>query len=100
MLCLVQVELVSIVVQIACAVPRWDEVEANGNGSIKDVDRLLRTHKTVVPERDSWCVSMLCCSFHFCVKQVPKWPNVGASISVGVGINHLGSFMGGNEIDL
>jgi hypothetical protein len=35
-------------------VPRWDEVEANGNGSIKDVDRLLRTHKTVVPERDSW----------------------------------------------
>lgn len=37
-------------------VPRWGEAEANGNGSIngKDVDRLLRTHKTLVPERDSW----------------------------------------------
>ncbi|KAG0584355.1 hypothetical protein KC19_3G205100 [Ceratodon purpureus] len=35
-------------------VPRWGEVEANGNGSVKDVDSLLRTHKTVVPVRDSW----------------------------------------------
>lgn len=37
-----------------CAVPRWGEVEANENGSLKDVDRLLRMHKTVVPERDAW----------------------------------------------
>lgn len=35
-------------------VPRWGEVEANENGSLKDVDRLLRMHKTVVPERDAW----------------------------------------------
>jgi hypothetical protein len=35
-------------------VPRWGEVEANGNGSTKDVDRLLRTHKSIAPERDAW----------------------------------------------
>lgn len=39
-----------------CAVPRWGEVEANGNGSTKDVDRLLRTHKSIAPERDAWYV--------------------------------------------
>lgn len=68
-----QVKLYLNLSEFACAVPRWGEVEANGNGSIKDVDRLLRTHKTIVPERDSWCVlhALLLVSFCCVLDVVP-----------------------------